>query len=47
MAKMVIEGFPEDLYHALKVKAAIDKTSVKAIMIEAAEKLLGKKAGAK
>lgn len=47
MARMVIENFPDDLYHALKIKAATEQTSVKAIMIAAAEKALGRKAGAK
>lgn len=47
MADLRIEGFPDDLYRALKVKAAQEDTTVKALMIAAAEKLFGKKAGAK
>ena len=47
MARMVIDGFPDELYHALKIKAATEKTSVKAIIIEAAEKALGRKVSTK
>ena len=45
MARVVIDGFPDDLHHELKIKAAQEQTSVKALLIAAAEKLLGKKAG--
>jgi plasmid stability protein len=48
MAKrLVIENFPPDLERALKVKAAQEGTNVKALIIAAVEKLLGRKAGAK
>ena len=40
MADLRIEAFPEDLLHQLKVRAAQEKTTVKALMIVAAEKLL-------
>ena len=43
MADLRIERFPEDLLRELKVKAAQEDTTVKALMILAAEKLLGKK----
>ena len=42
MARVVIAGFPDDLYHELKVKAALDKTTVKALLIGAAEKIVGR-----
>ncbi len=45
MARVVIEGFPDDLYHELKIKAATERTSVKALLIAAAKKSLGRKAG--
>ena len=44
MARVVIDGFPDDLHHELKIKAVQEKTTVKALLIAAAEKLLGKKA---
>lgn len=47
MARVVVENFPDDLHRALKVKAATDGTTVKALLILAAEKLLGRKAGGK
>ena len=47
MAQLRIEGFPDDLHRALKVKAAQEGTSVKALMIAAAEKIIGRKAGGK
>lgn len=47
MADLRIEGFPADLLRDLKIKAATEQTSVKALMIAAAEKLLGRKAGGK
>jgi len=47
MAQLRIEGFPDDLLRALKVKAAQEGTSVKALMIAAAEKIIGRKAGGK
>lgn len=40
MADLRIEAFPDDLHHQLKVRAAQEKTTVKALMIVAAEKLL-------
>ena len=40
MADLRIEAFPEDLLHQLKVRAAQEKTTVKALMIAAAQKLL-------
>ncbi len=42
MARVVIEGFPDELYHELKIKAATEKTSVKALLIAAAEKSLAR-----
>lgn len=42
MPDLRIEKFPDDLYRALKVKAAQEGTTVKALMIAAAEKLVGK-----
>lgn len=33
MARLVVEGFPDELMRALKVKAAQEGTSVKAIII--------------
>ena len=48
MAKrLVMENFPPDLEKALKVKAAEEGTSVKALIIRAVEKMLGRKAGGK
>jgi plasmid stability protein len=47
MARLVVEDFPDDLHRALKIRAASEGTSVKALVIEAAEKLLGRKAGGK
>jgi len=47
MARVVIENFPDDLYRALKVKAAQEDTTVKALMIAAAEKAVGRKVGSK
>lgn len=47
MARLVIESFPDDLYYELKVKAATERTTVKAIIISAAEKTLGRKTGTK
>jgi plasmid stability protein len=47
MPRFVIDGFPEDLLRELKIKAATENTSVKALLIAAAEKLLGKKAATK
>jgi hypothetical protein len=44
MAVLRIEGFPDDLYRELKIKAATESTTVKALLIGASEKLLGKKA---
>ncbi len=38
MARLVVEGFPDELMHALKVKAANERTTVKALIIAAAEK---------
>lgn len=40
MADLRIEGFPDDLYRGLKIKAAQEGTTVKAIMITAAEEVL-------
>jgi len=48
MAKrLVIENFPPDLERALKIRAAEDGTNVKALIIAAVEKMLGRKAGGK
>lgn len=47
MARVVIDGFPDILYHKLKVKAAQKKTSVKALLIAAAEKVVRKRIPAK
>jgi hypothetical protein len=44
-SRLVIEDFPPDLLKELKIKAVNESTSVKALLIGAAEKLLGKKAG--
>ncbi len=44
-SRVVIEDFPPDLLEELKIKAVREKTSVKALLIGAAEKLLGRKAG--
>jgi hypothetical protein len=46
-SRVVIEDFPPDLLVDLKIKAATEHTSVKALLIQAAEKMLGRKAGAK
>jgi hypothetical protein len=40
MADLRIEAFPDDLLHQLKVRAAQERTTVKALMIVAAEKLV-------
>ena len=40
MADLRIEAFPDDLLHRLKVRAALEKTTVKALMIVAAKELL-------
>jgi hypothetical protein len=45
LARVVTEGFPDNLYRELKVKAAQEGTTVKALMIAAAEKLIGRKVG--
>ncbi len=45
MAQLRIEGFPDDLYRDLKVKAAQERTTVKALMIELVEKAVGRKVG--
>ncbi len=42
MARVVIEGFPDELYYELKIKAATERTSVKALLIAAAEKYLAR-----
>ena len=47
MAQLRIEGFPPELLRALKVKAAQEGTTIKAIMIAAAGKAVGRKAGGK
>ena len=47
MAQLRIEGFPDDLLRDLKVKAAMERTTLKAVVIAAAEKALGRKAGEK
>jgi plasmid stability protein len=47
MAILRIEKFPDDLYRELKIKAATEGTTVKAIVIGAAEKAVGRKAAAK
>ena len=47
MAQLRIEGFPDELLRDLKVKAAQEDSTVKALMIAAAEKLLGKPKAAK
>jgi len=49
MAQLRIEGFPDDLLRDLKIQAAKDSTTVKAIMTQAAisELHLRRKAGAK
>ncbi len=44
MAQLRIEGFPNDLLRELKVKAAQEDTTIKALMIEMAEKVVGRKA---
>jgi hypothetical protein len=44
-SRLVIEDFPPDLLRELKIKAVNEKSSVKALLIEAAGKLLGRKAG--
>jgi hypothetical protein len=45
MAKrLVMENFPPDLERALKVKAAEEGTTVKALIILAVERFLGRKA---
>jgi len=36
MARLVVEGFPDDLMRVFKVKAAQEGTSVKAIIIDLA-----------
>lgn len=45
MAQLRIEGFPDELLRELKVKAAQEDTTVKALMIGMAEKVVGRKAG--
>lgn len=45
--RMVIEDFPPDLLQELKIRAVREGTSLKAVLIQAAEKLLGRKAGTK
>jgi len=45
MARLVVEGFPDELFRDLKVKAAQEGTTVKALVIAMAEKAIGKKAG--
>ena len=48
MAKrLVVENFPPDLERALKIKAAQEGINVKALVILAVERLLGRKAGKK
>jgi hypothetical protein len=47
MPDLRIESFPEDLYYALKVKAAEERTTIKAYVITAIEKALGRKSGTK
>jgi len=47
MAILRVEGFPDDLLRDLRVKAAKEDTTIKALMIDAAEKLVGRKAAVK
>lgn len=47
MSRLVIENFPDELHRALKVMAAQQGTTVKALLIAAAEKVVGRKAGGK
>ena len=39
MARVVIEGFPDDLLRTLKIRAVNERTSVKALLIAAAQKI--------
>ena len=43
MAQLRIEGFPDELLRALKVKAAQEGTTVKALMIDAARDSLARR----
>jgi plasmid stability protein len=47
MAILRVEGFPDDLLRDLRVKAAQEDTTIKKLMIAAAERLVGRKVAAK
>jgi hypothetical protein len=40
-----IKDFPEDLHYQIKVQAAVEKTTMKGIIIKAVEEYLKKKKG--
>ena len=47
MPDLSIENVPADLIRELKIKAATDGITLRALLIQAAEKMLGRKAGGK
>jgi plasmid stability protein len=45
MADLRIENIPEDMLHALKVRAAQERTTVKALVLEGCRRVLAGKGG--
>lgn len=45
MAMIYLKDFPDDLHHRMKVQAALEKTTMKNLIIRLMEEYLAKQAG--